>query len=255
MHQDMEHEYQFKHEAVIAGSFASMAAYFKKFHANFKSKNSSRIFRGMNPTIKAGEEVIFDSSFESGNLDAAIKVGEDEYDLFMRVDTNTRGHVQWFNFSVKNVGKKKVRLNIVNFKKYKTLYSRDMRPYIYSEVVKQITGAGWHQGGEAVKYEKKKLRYQFLEENYLDETLTHNCLSFDYVFGADWETVQFAYCAPYTYSDALNLITNLKLAMKQTNERTTHLTQITSDKSHSASRWADWICPSSPSPTPASTTK
>jgi hypothetical protein len=42
----------------------------------------------------------------------------------MRVDTNTRGHVQWFNFTVKNNGKKKIKLNIVNFKKLKTLYQR-----------------------------------------------------------------------------------------------------------------------------------
>ena len=55
----------------------------------------------------------------------------------MRIDTNTRGHVQWFNFIVKNNGRKKVRFNIVNFKKYKSLYNRDMKPYIYSEHLKQ----------------------------------------------------------------------------------------------------------------------
>jgi hypothetical protein len=46
--------------------------------------------------------LIFDSNFESGNLDMAIKVGEKEYDLYMRVDTNTRGHHQWFHFSVEH---------------------------------------------------------------------------------------------------------------------------------------------------------
>jgi hypothetical protein len=50
-----------------------MAAYFRKFHANFKSK-VSRIFKGMNPTIPKNEELIFDSLFESGNLDACIKI-------------------------------------------------------------------------------------------------------------------------------------------------------------------------------------
>lgn len=50
----------------------------------------------------------------------------------MRIDTNTRGHVQWFNFTVKNMGKKTVKFNIVNFRKYKTLYNRDMKPYVYS---------------------------------------------------------------------------------------------------------------------------
>lgn len=55
----------------------------------------------------------------------------------MRIDTNTRGHVQWYNFTVKNFGKKKVRFNIVNFKKYKSLYNRDMKPYVFSEHLKQ----------------------------------------------------------------------------------------------------------------------
>jgi hypothetical protein len=110
-----------------------MAAYFRKFHSNFKSKKSTlRIFSGMNPTIKPNTELIFDSGFESGNLDVAIKVAENEYDLFLRIDTNTRGHAQWFNFTVRNIGKKKVRFNIVNFKKNKSLYNRDMKPYIYS---------------------------------------------------------------------------------------------------------------------------
>lgn len=35
---------------VINSNYLHMAAYFRKFHANFKSK-SSRIFKGMNPTI------------------------------------------------------------------------------------------------------------------------------------------------------------------------------------------------------------
>jgi len=34
----------------------------------------------------------FDSKFESGNLDMVVKRDDYEYDLYMRVDTNTRGH-------------------------------------------------------------------------------------------------------------------------------------------------------------------
>jgi hypothetical protein len=44
---------------------------------------------------------LFDSFFEGGNLDCVMKVGEREYDCFMRVDSNTSGHLQWFNFKVK----------------------------------------------------------------------------------------------------------------------------------------------------------
>ena len=78
--------------------------------------------------------------FEGGNLDAAFKVylfiyqvGNHEYDLFMRVDSNTRGHLQWYNFKVKNMFVGTVyRFNICNFQKSKNLYSRGMSPYFYS---------------------------------------------------------------------------------------------------------------------------
>ncbi len=50
----------------------------------------------MNPKLyqdnSIESELIFDSNFESGNLDLVIKKKDLEYDLYMRVDTNTRGH-------------------------------------------------------------------------------------------------------------------------------------------------------------------
>ena len=50
-------------------------------------------FHGMNPQMEGLEdELLFDSSFESGNLDMVIKPKPATYDLYMRVDTNTRGH-------------------------------------------------------------------------------------------------------------------------------------------------------------------
>ena len=36
--------------------------------------------------------LIFESRFESGNLLAAIKVSENEYDLILQNDINTNGH-------------------------------------------------------------------------------------------------------------------------------------------------------------------
>ena len=71
----MKHKYRFKYESMVLSNFSQMAAYFRKFHANFKSKKAAgRLFKGMNPTIKTGDELIFDSNFESGNLDAVVKV-------------------------------------------------------------------------------------------------------------------------------------------------------------------------------------
>jgi hypothetical protein len=65
-----------------------------------------REFSGMNPRLfqsnQIESELIFDSNFESGNLDMVLKKKDLEYDLYMRVDTNTRGHHQWFYFSVQS---------------------------------------------------------------------------------------------------------------------------------------------------------
>ena len=41
---------------------------------------------------EAGGKLVFDSNFESGNLYWAEAVSLTEYNLFMNVDTNTRGH-------------------------------------------------------------------------------------------------------------------------------------------------------------------
>ena len=55
----------------------------------------------MNPNI-GKHELIFDSCFEGGNLDCAVRLKVNEYDLLLRVDSNTVGHVQWFYFKVTN---------------------------------------------------------------------------------------------------------------------------------------------------------
>lgn len=59
-----------------------------------------REWEGMRPDVE--HSLLFDSMFESGNLDMVVKRGEYEYDLYMRVDTNTKGHHQWFYFSAEN---------------------------------------------------------------------------------------------------------------------------------------------------------
>jgi len=38
------------------------------------------------------EEFLFDSNFESGNLDFVGKVSDSEYDMLMRLDSNSKSH-------------------------------------------------------------------------------------------------------------------------------------------------------------------
>jgi hypothetical protein len=64
--------------------------------------------------------------------------------------------MQWYYFKIKNLSLKKIKLNIVNFKRHKTLYQRGMKPYI------KINGK-WQQGGKNIIFRDIPLRYDFLE--------------------------------------------------------------------------------------------
>jgi hypothetical protein len=58
---------------------------------------------------------VFESRFESGNLAAATKYSDTEYNLLLQNDINTKGHIQWYYFSVKNTrAKTKVKFNLMN---------------------------------------------------------------------------------------------------------------------------------------------
>ena len=96
----------------------------------------------MNPKFK-NHKIIFDSNFQSGNLDSAIKVNENEYDLVLRIDSNTAGHIMWYYFKVTNTENKhrKIKFNIVNLRKNKSCYQRVIQCFI--------------KGNETVHKEKK----------------------------------------------------------------------------------------------------
>jgi hypothetical protein len=61
-----------------------------------------RPFVGMTPNLKTDpylrqinqgcKPYIFNSDFESGNLDMAVQTNCKDFSLYMRVDSNTRGH-------------------------------------------------------------------------------------------------------------------------------------------------------------------
>ena len=52
-------------------------------------------------------------------MDFVLKIAEDEYNVFLRIDTNTRGHQSWFYFKVSNNfdEKKRIRINVCNVKR------------------------------------------------------------------------------------------------------------------------------------------
>jgi sporulation-control protein spo0M len=114
--------------------------------------------------------LLFDSDFESGNLDMVFQVDKDEFDMYMRVDSNTRGHHQWFFFKISNqqrVGT--VKFNIVNFTKHKSLYMHGMRVNVKSKIENvekraklnlkagELPNEGWEKACTNIVYKLSKL--------------------------------------------------------------------------------------------------
>ena len=52
-----------------------------------------------------------------------------EYHLYLTPDTNTKGHRQWFYFTVSTYKTLKIRFVIHHFKKKLSLFQSGMKPY------------------------------------------------------------------------------------------------------------------------------
>ena len=87
-------------------------------------------------------QLTFEADYESSNLEVAVRKKSLDYDLYLRPDSNTTTHFQWFNFRV-SCGKvpKKIRFTIKNFIKSGMLYSQGLTPFVKSNLV----GDDYHQ--------------------------------------------------------------------------------------------------------------
>ncbi|XP_077640554.1 cytosolic carboxypeptidase 2 [Lonchura striata] len=135
--------------------------------------------------------LLFESRFESGNLQKAIKVGPYEYVLMLRPDLYTAKHTQWFYFRVQNTRQEPLyRFTIANMAKPKSLYGQGLQPLLYSQRDAQSRGIGWRRVGTDVRY-------------YRDSTGEPPMfrLSWSVRFPHNGDTCFFAACYPYTYSD------------------------------------------------------
>ena len=100
----------------------------------------------------------FDGDVEGGNLEAVELMSAFEYKIYMNVDTNTKGHQQWFDFKVSNTGKgQRVKFVIENFTKTYCLFRQGMKVFGYSKKMHEEKGIGWHPVGEEIRYYKNEL--------------------------------------------------------------------------------------------------
>jgi len=146
------------------------------------------------PTSKEDTTLVFESRFESGNLRRAIQIYDYEYDLILKPDYYTRGHTQWYYFSVANIRKdKEYRFNIINMMKPDSLYNCGMKPLVYSEGIAKNKKIGWHRDGYDICYYQNNMKRRNAGYYYT--------LTFSIKFKYDFDTAYFAHCYPYTYSD------------------------------------------------------
>ena len=121
------------------------------------SKTSTKQF--YTPTSEEDRTLVFESRFESGNLNLAIKISDNEYNLMLQNDINTNGHTQWFFFRVTNTFKGQVvKFNIINLSKPDSLYNYGMKILCLSQEKKAFEGIDWHRDGENILYYKNCFR-------------------------------------------------------------------------------------------------
>jgi len=140
---------------------------------------------------------IFESRFESGNLRRATQTGPFEYELLVRSDVNTTGHMQWWYFSVSNLTMgTTIKLNIINMYKPNSLFGSGMQPLMYSNKRAAAQKIGWVRVGKNVKY--------FETQTSGNEGLF--TLSFEFDVPEADDVLYFAQCFPFTWSYQQSLL-------------------------------------------------
>jgi hypothetical protein len=169
--------------------------------------------------------LVFDSNFESGNLDKVSISSLNEYNVFLRADTNTRGHCQWFYFAVTNTYKgEKVMFNILNCTKPIKLFKRGMSPLVFSEMEYERAKVEWVQGTTNVTYNKSSVLKEEYDSTNEDQTVNKfYTLKFSYEFKYTGDKVYFAFGRPYTLSMHLALLNKIKEDFSESNAKISYI--------------------------------
>jgi hypothetical protein len=154
---------------------------------------------GMCYTLKSKTDdmLLFESRFESGNLQKAIQVGQYEYELWLRCDLYTQKHTQWFYFRLRNMKPGiTYKFTIVNLLKPDSLYNHGMKLLMYSDKKAMQRNIGWHRVGHHIRYFKNSIKREDGKGDQFCYSLVWYC---EFPYSDD--TCYFAHCYPYTYSD------------------------------------------------------
>ena len=85
---------------------------------------------------------------------------------------------------------------MLNLSKPDSLYNEGMKILIYSERMAQENDIGWQRGGINIGYYENGI----IKESK-KKASSYYTLTFTYQFPFDQDTVYFAYCYPYSYTE------------------------------------------------------
>ena len=95
-----------------------------------KTKNTLKINVNQyyTPVDESNKTLISESRFEYRNLNIAIKMSDDEYNLMFQNCINPNGHIKWFFFRISNTFKgETVKSNMLNLSKPDSHYNYRMK--------------------------------------------------------------------------------------------------------------------------------
>lgn len=154
----------------------------------------------------------FDSHFESGNLNRAYALSNEEYDLYVSPDTNTRGHTQWFYFSVSHARPGvTVTFNIVNLSKGNSLLAHGLRPVCRvgnGPWVKVSGDVSFYRNGYERTYWHKSVSVEEAGQSEARKGWYYT-LSFTHTFERSSEPVAFAFSPPYPLTRLVEFLDSL----------------------------------------------
>lgn len=90
-----------------------------------------------------------------------------------------------------------IKFNILNYAKPDSMFNYGMKVSVYSEKKADQGRVGWHRSCTDISYFKNQVRKDNPQRFYYT-------LTFTYHFEHDHDSVFFAYCMPYSYTDLQN---------------------------------------------------
>lgn len=138
------------------------------------------------------DPLTFDSFFESGNCDAVwrSRASLHTYDIFLKPDTGTRGHAQWFYFSVYASEPMKAVFQIKNMCKSSSIFAKGGKPFFSRD------NTHWDVLEAPAEYFETVFAP---DEGWMPPRCRAlNTLKFSFNF-EQGERVYFSYCPPYTF--------------------------------------------------------